>query len=98
MKEEFGNDFIVITDEDGNEFEIEHIDTIEIDNQLYMAFLPANMDEEHEDFGILIFKVLEEDGEEVLASIDDEEELNSVYLKFKEMYNEFSDENSEEEE
>ena len=29
MSEEFGPDFITVTDEDGNEFELEHLDTIE---------------------------------------------------------------------
>ena len=29
MSEEFGPDFITVTDEDGNEFELEHLDTLE---------------------------------------------------------------------
>ena len=29
MSEEFGPDFITVTDEDGGEFELEHVDTIE---------------------------------------------------------------------
>ena len=29
MSEEYGPDFVSITDEDGNEFELEHVDTIE---------------------------------------------------------------------
>ena len=28
MSEEFGPDFITVTDEDGNEFELEHLDTL----------------------------------------------------------------------
>ena len=38
MSEEFGPDFISVTDEDGNEFELEHVDTIEYNGQIYMAF------------------------------------------------------------
>lgn len=38
MSEGFGPDFITITDEDGNEFELEHLDTIEYNGQTYMAF------------------------------------------------------------
>ena len=97
MTDEFGNDFYVINDEDGNEFEIEHIDTLEIDDQLYMAFLPANMDEDHEDFGVLIFKVLEVDGEEILASIDDDNELDYIYEEFKKIYTELPEDSSDEE-
>ena len=45
MSEGFGPDFITITDEDGNEFELEHLDTIEYNGQTYMAFFPAVEDE-----------------------------------------------------
>ena len=31
MSEQFGNDYVVLTDEDGNEVEFEHIDTVEVD-------------------------------------------------------------------
>lgn len=41
MSEEYGADFITITDEDGNEFELEHLETIEYNGQTYMAFFPA---------------------------------------------------------
>ena len=30
MSEEFGPDFITVTDEDGNDFELEHLDTLEL--------------------------------------------------------------------
>ena len=51
MSEEFGPDFITVTDEDGSEFELEHVDTIEYNGQIYMAFFPADTgeDEEEED-------------------------------------------------
>ncbi|MCC8122375.1 MAG: DUF1292 domain-containing protein, partial [Oscillospiraceae bacterium] len=39
--DEFGADFITITDEDGNEFELEHLETLEYNGQIYMAFFPA---------------------------------------------------------
>ena len=82
MSEEFGNDYITITDDEGNEFELEHLDTIEMDDSLYMAFLPADLDEDHDDFGLIILEVIEEDGEESFISIDDEEELEAVHAKF----------------
>jgi len=82
MSEEFGSDFITITDDEGNSYELEHLDTIEMDDSLYMAFVPADMDEDHEDFGLVILKVIEEDGEESFISIDDDDELNAVHEKF----------------
>ena len=52
MSDAFGNDFITLTDDEGNSFELEHLDTLEIDDETYMAFLPADMSEDDEDFGI----------------------------------------------
>ena len=79
MKSEYGNDFVTITDEDGNEIELEHLDIVEVGGELYMAFLPADMDEDDEDFGMIILKVIVEDNEEVFISVDDEKELEMVY-------------------
>jgi uncharacterized protein YrzB (UPF0473 family) len=82
MNEQYGSDYITITDDDGNEFELEHLDTIEHNGSLYMAFLPANMDENDEDYGMIILKVIEENGEEILGTVDDEQELETVYNTF----------------
>ena len=84
MSEEFGPDFITITDEDGNDFELEHVETIEYNGQVYMAFFPAETDEEdnekeEEENGLIILKVIIENGEEQLSTLDSEEELQEVY-------------------
>lgn len=78
MSEDFGNNYVVLTDEDGNEVEFEHIDTVEVDGETYMAFIPADLavDEEAE---VVILKVIEEDGEEILASVEDDEEADRVF-------------------
>lgn len=91
--EEYGPDFITLTDEDGNEFELEHLGTLEHNGIIYMSFVPADMDEDDEDFGLILLKVVEKDGEELLADIDDEEELNAVYEKFMDEL--FDDEDEE---
>ena len=90
---EYGADFITITDEEGNSFELEHLDTLEFEGETYMAFLPADMDEEDPDYGIIILKVIEENGEEILGSVDDEDELDRVYERFMEVL--FADEEEE---
>ncbi len=86
MSEEFGPDFISITDEDGNEFELEHVDTIEYNGQIYMAFFPADTGEgqDEEESGLIILKVIDVDGEEQLSTLDSEEELEAVYDQFME--------------
>ena len=45
MSEAFGGDFITIVDDDGQEFELEVLDTMDYNNETYVAFLPADMDE-----------------------------------------------------
>ena len=93
MSEEYGSDFISVTDEDGNEFELEHLGTLEHDGITYMAFVPADMDEDDEDFGMIILQVVNENGEELLADVDDEALLNRVYDQFmEELFNEDDEE------
>ena len=84
MSEDYGSDFISVTDEDGNEFELEHLGTLEHDGVTYMAFVPADMEEDDEDFGMIILQVISENGEELLADVDDEALLNRVYDQFME--------------
>ncbi|MBR6352759.1 MAG: DUF1292 domain-containing protein [Oscillospiraceae bacterium] len=83
MSEEFGSDFITIVDDDGAEFELEVLDTMDYKGQSFVAFLPANMDEEDPDYGIIILRsVFDENGDELFESIDDDEELQDVYEHF----------------
>ena len=84
MSSEFGSDFVTISDDEGNDYILEHLDSIEVDDTFYIAFLPTDIDEEDEDYGLIILKVVEEDGEEILASVDDEEVLDDIYARFME--------------
>lgn len=82
MSDEYGNDIITITDDEGHEFVLEHLHTLEYKGTFYMAFLPTDMDEDDPDYGIIILKVIEENGEEILGSVDDPDELQEVYEQF----------------
>ncbi len=93
MSEAFGPDFVSVTDDEGNEFELEHLGTLEYKGCTYMSFLPADMDEEDEDYGLILLKVIEENGEELLADIDNEQELDEIYDLFMEQL--FSEEDEE---
>ena len=92
MSDEYGGNFVSLTDEDGNEIELEHLDTIEYDSAGYMAFFPVEEadengeapEEEDEEAGLIILKVVDVDGEEQLATLEDEEELDRVYQQFME--------------
>ena len=88
MSEDFGPNFITLTDEDGNDIELEYVDAIEVDGQTYMAFFPTVDDEADEaaaeDFGLVILKSVTENGEELLSTLDSDEELDKVYDLFME--------------
>jgi len=92
MSEEFGPTFITLTDEDGNEIVLEFIDALEHDGQIYQAFFPVEEEdaEEDPDAGLVILKVIHEDGEDMLSTLDSDEEIDAVYELFMEAI--FSDE------
>ncbi len=52
---------------------------MEFEGAEYMVFLPADMDENDPDYGFIILKVEEVDGEEQFVSVDDDDELQRVY-------------------
>ena len=96
MSEEFGSDYITIVDDDGQEFELEVLDSMDYNGESYMAFLPANMDESDPDYGLIILRaVLDENGEEIFESIDDEEQLQDVYEHFMVLLFDDEDENGD---
>lgn len=78
MADEYGSDFITITDEDGNEFEVEVLSTVEYNGASYMAVIPADGEDDLR-LEVSILKSVEEDGEPLLCAIDDEAELQAVY-------------------
>lgn len=97
MSDEFGPSFITLTDEDGNDIELEYVDALEHEGQTYMAFFPAvedEADEESEDYGLVILKSVMENGEELLSTLDSDEELNRVYDLFMEQILSDEEENS----
>lgn len=83
MSEEYGNDYVTLTDEDGNELELEHLDTLEYKGNTYFAFIPAEM-ELADSYELIIMKAEEENGEEILVTIDDEDELDEMFQIFSE--------------
>ena len=94
MSEEYGADFVTIVDDDGQEFELEVLDSMDYNGESYMAFLPADMDENDPDYGIIILRVVtDENGDELFESIDDDEQLQDVYEKFMVLL--FDDEDEE---
>ncbi len=96
MSEDLGPTFVTITDENGNDIELEFVDALEHNGQKYMAFFPAeteDSDEEDPDTGLVILKAVTDGGEELLSTLDSDEELDAVYDLFMEAL--FEDEENE---
>ena len=78
MADNYGFDFITIVDEDGTEFELEVLTSIEYNGSTYLAVTLAGS--EDEDLEISILKsVEEEEGDPILCAVEDEIELETVY-------------------
>jgi len=91
--EQYGSDFITITDEDGKEYELEVLSTLEYNGCTYLAVIPAQDSQDTLQLEVSILKSIEEDGEPILCAIDDEQELEAVYgLIMDSLYEEDSEE------
>ena len=104
MDDSFGPDFITVTDEEGNDFELEMVDSLEHNGITYYAMFPAveedeatrqpkDVDADDEEYGLVIMKAIQENGEELLSTLDSDEELDQVYELFMERF--FQDEDEE---
>ena len=91
MADNYGSDFITIVDEDGTEFELEVLSSIEYNGSTYLAVVLAGAEEA--DLEVSILKAVEEDGAPILCAVEDEIELETVYnLIMDQIYEEEADE------
>ena len=79
MENQFGSDYMTIVDEDGTEYELEVLSSIEYNGETYLAVTLANDRDEDVDLEVNILKSVEEDGEPILCAIEDDQELETVY-------------------
>ena len=100
---EYTPELFELIDQDGNKKQFELIDAAEIRGEQYYAMLPAIEDDDYlnADCDLVILKSIDEDGEEILASIDDDYEFEVVSAFFlermEEALNAFDDDDEEEE-
>ena len=88
MSEDFGPTFITVTDEDGKELVLEFVDAWSITARCIRPSSPPRPRGENEDDpdnGLVILKVIHEDGEDLLSTLDSDEELEAVYEQFMEL-------------
>ena len=79
MSEEYGNDFVTLIDEDGNEVEFEHIDTVEYEGVTYLAFIPAELSVEEDAEVVIMQGVTDENGEVLLEGVEDDDIADAVF-------------------
>ncbi len=80
------DDIVVLVDENGEEVEFEHIDTIEMNGNEYVVLAPYSEEEpeEQDEEEVVILKVEHgDDGEDSFVTVEDEDELDSVFEEFQ---------------
>lgn len=87
MEMEFGADILTLLDEDGTEHRFEVVDSMELEDERYMALVPVFDEDEDvlEDSGeLVVLKVAIDGDEEFLEPISDEDEFNKISGMFME--------------
>ena len=94
MADQYGSDFITIVDDDGAEYELEVLSTLEYNGCTYLAVIPAAQSQDELELEVSILKSVEEDEDEpILCAIEDEQELQTVYeLIMEQLYEEEDEE------
>ena len=82
-----------LVDDQGNKKNFEMLDAAEIDGVQYFAMIPAIESEDflNDDGELVILKAIEDNGEEILASIDDDDEFDKVSEYFMKRLEEIFD-------
>ena len=79
MAEEFYDDATyTLTDEDGNEEEFVLLGSAEIEGKIYLALAPAAQAENEDAEYVLLRQDKDENGEDILVTIDDDDEFDTV--------------------
>lgn len=89
---EFGDNIISISDEEGNDFDLLILDEADMNGVHYLALTEATDPEKEENLEVIILKVITDEatGEDLLSTVDSEDELEAIYQIFEEQM--FADE------
>ena len=100
-EKDYTPEIFTLTDEDGNEQEFELMDIMEDNGTVYYALVPYTEDPDamiEEDTELVVLKVGEENGEEFLATIDNDEEYERIGQLFIQRISEMLEGDEDEEE
>ena len=74
-----GEDGAMLIDDEGNEYELEVLSTLEYNGNTYLAVIPAAQSADQLELEVSVLKSTEENGEAILSVIEDEAEMEAVY-------------------
>ena len=82
-QEIFGDDVVMLVDEDGNNIRFEQIGSCELEGKLYFALVPV--DDNKDDEYVILRQEADENGETTFVTIEDDEEFDRVADYFDDM-------------
>ena len=88
---DFGDNIISISDEECNDFDLLILVEADLNGVHYLALTEAKNPEEEENLEVIILKVITDEatGEDMLSTVDSEDELEAIYQVFEDQM--FSD-------
>ena len=92
-KNTYESEIFTLTDEDGNEIEFEVIGQHEMNGQRYVALLPVEDETEEDENGnidweYVILKLAKDGDEEILVTVDDDDEFDDIADYFDDLFSE----------
>ena len=82
--EEEDNDIIILHNEvNDTDEEFYHLATLDVDKRLFIIMKPVEKLEDIADDEVLIYEIVEKDGEDRFEPIEDEALLNKVFKEFE---------------
>ena len=83
------NDFIddsvntfILTDDEGNEYEFELLDFVEMEETMYAVLVPVEQEGVEDDMGIVIMETVFENNEPIFTFVEDENIAQKVLNEF----------------
>ena len=81
----------MFTDDEGNEVKFEHLDTLEIEDRVFVVCVPVPEGEEEIEEVIIFEAIKDDEDEDCFLQVEDESILETVYDAFKERNSEYFD-------
>ena len=93
MDESMMDSIYILQDEEGNDHEFELLDTCEKNGTVYYAMVPAEAEDKDDEFCeyVILKAEKDEDGEDILVTIDDDDEFDDVADYFDDMLSDEAD-------